>query len=70
MDVAAKEQQRAVEQEWADIKLQDAITAEQLRYDTELLLAQESIFAQLELEAEANEQRKQADLDLINELGD
>lgn len=68
LDIAAKEQQRAVEQEWADIKLQDAITAEQLRYDTELLLAQESIFAQLELEAEANEQRKQADLDLINEL--
>ena len=68
LDIAAKEQQRAVEQEWADIKLQDAITAEQLRYDAELLLAQESIFAQLELEAEANEQRKQADLDFIDQL--
>ena len=68
LDIAAKEQQRAVDQEWEAIKLQDQITAEQMRFDAEMVLAQENIFARLELEREANKQREIDELDLVSKL--
>jgi hypothetical protein len=68
LDIQAKENQRAVDQEWSDIRMQDQLTAAQMRYDAEMQLAEDNLFSQLELERAAMQDRKAMDLELIDQL--
>lgn len=58
----------AIQNEWKEIQLADALTAEQMRYDAEYALASENIFRQLELENEALRKQEQAEMELVNRL--
>lgn len=60
--------QNAIDQEWDDIRMNDAITAAQMRYDAERAILADNIFATLELERKGLAEKERQELELIDKL--
>lgn len=58
----------AVQNEWAQVQMADRITAQQMMYDADMELAQDNIFAKLDLEQQALDEKANYELALIDKL--
>lgn len=68
LEADKQEQIAAVQSEWKQIQMADALTAEQMRYDAEFQMAQDNIFRQLELERESMAAKEAEEMALIDKL--
>ena len=59
---------RELRNQWQAIQSEDQITAREMQYDAEMALLQDNLFGQLEAERAAMEERKTAELELIDTL--
>lgn len=65
---AGEEQTQALRAKWDQIQSEDKMTAAQMQYDAEMELAQENLFAQLDMEKQAMDEKRTYELDLIDKL--